>query len=301
MYEQKNQYRTILVAARTDVSHLSIASSELEDFCRKRGISGGFIATSAKTNQGIDALCERIRQQIDWDAKPTTITTETFKRVKDYVLALKADAHRKHVLVSAAQLRSSLEMMDANWRFSDAELLAAVGHLQNHGYVTLLRRSSDEQSVLLAPDLLINLASSFLLKAQANEKGLGALEEARVLHNDYHFQEVEALGEDERTTLLNAAVELFLSRNICFRESVDNQTFLIFPSLILERPPRLTENIEIVEDITYVVTGQAGRKCVRDVGSAAWLFAQFSAYQSMAQTGAVRNGTRRNLRFQIDQ
>src|SRR5947209_11030516 len=104
--------------------------------------------------------------------------------------------------------------------------------------------------------MLINLASSFLLKAQANEKGLGSLEEARALHNGYSFQEVEALGEDERYTLLNATVELFLSRNICFRESVDGQTFLIFPSLILERPPRLAENIEIVEDITYVVTGQ---------------------------------------------
>ncbi len=45
-------------------------------------------------------LLELIRQQIDWNARPATVTTETFKRIKDYVLKLKADAKRKNVLVS---------------------------------------------------------------------------------------------------------------------------------------------------------------------------------------------------------
>lgn len=253
---QQQRCRTILVAGRVDVSPLSISTNELDTFCREQGISGGFIATSAKTKAGIDALLERIRQQIDWDAKPTTITTETFKRVKDYVLKLKGDADRSKVLVNFEELRHSLEATDANWHFSDAELVGSAGHLQNHGYITILRRSSDEQSILLAPDILINLASSIMLKAQANEKGLGSLEEAGALRNDYHFQELEALSEDEHQTLLNAAVELFLNRNICFRESVDGQTFLIFPSLILERPPRLTASVDLVDDITYIVTGQ---------------------------------------------
>src|SRR5204862_6370125 len=88
-----------------------------------------------------------------------------------------------------------------------------------------------------------------------NGKGLGALEETRGLRNEYHFPEVANLGEDERDTLLNAVTELFLDRNICFRESVDNQTFLIFPSLILERSQQLIQEKELVEDMTYVVTG----------------------------------------------
>jgi len=248
--------RSVLVAARTDVSQLSISPTELEGFCRERDISGGFVATSAKTNEGIDALLARIRQQVDWDARPTTITTQTFKRIKDYVLALKADAERANVLVSPDRLRELLEETDVDWQFSDAEMMAAVGHLQNHGYVMILRRSSDEQSILLAPDLLINLAASYMLKAQSNEKGLGALEESRVLRNDYKFPEVERLSSEERDTLLNAVTELFLDHNICFRESIDNQTFLVFPSLILERPPKLVEDVPLVEDMTYVVTGQ---------------------------------------------
>jgi len=196
-----------------------------------------------------------IRQQIDWNAKPATVTTETFKRIKDFVLKLKADAKRKNLLVSQVQLRALLEATDPDWDFSDAEMMTAVGHLQNHGYVTILRRSSEEQSILLAPDVLINLAASYMSRAQSNEKGLGSLEEAQALRNEYRFPEVENLGEDERDTLLNAVTELFLDRNICFRESVDNQTFLIFPSLILERPPQLIQEKELVEDMTYIVTG----------------------------------------------
>ena len=93
----------------------------------------------------------------------------------------------------------------------------------------MLRRSSEEERILLAPDLLINLAGSFMLKAQANERGLGALDEVRVLRNEYTFREVQDLSDDERDTLLNAVTELFLKRNICFRETVDYPAFPHFP------------------------------------------------------------------------
>ena len=251
--------RTILVAARIDVSQSTFSSTELQAFCRERNIDGGFVATSAKENEGIDTLLNRIQQQIGWDEKPTTITTQTFKRMKDYILQLKANAERTHVLVSPAQLRQQLEELEAidpDWHFSDEELMGAVGHLQNHGYVTVLRHSSVEERILLAPDLLINLAASYLVKARANEKGLGALDEARVLRNEYRFPEVERLSGEERDVLLNAVTELFLKRAICFRESVDGQTFLIFPSLILERPLRMIGDTELVEDVAYIVTGR---------------------------------------------
>ena len=252
---QRHLCRAVLIAARIDVGKLSLSLPEIEAFCRERNISGGFIATSAKTSEGVNALLEIIQQQIDWDTKPPTVTTETFKRMKDYVLALKANASQRNVLVSPVQLRAELELLDRNWRFSDSELITAVGHLQNHGYVTILRLSSKEQRILLMPYVLINLAASLMLKAQSNEKGLGALDESRILRNEYKFPEVERLSSDERDILLNSVMELFLNRNICFRESVDNQTFLIFPSLILERPPHLLEDMELVEDMTYVITG----------------------------------------------
>ncbi|GAC1354272.1 MAG: hypothetical protein NVSMB38_32280 [Ktedonobacteraceae bacterium] len=248
--------RVILVAARVDVSQSSLSNAELESFCRERNISGGFVATSAKRNEGIDMLLNRIQEQIEWDAKPTTVTTQTFKRIKDYILELKVNTTHQALLVSSEQLRTQLELADTKWRFSDKELMGAVGHLQNHGYVTILRRSSTDERILLAPDLLINLAASYLFQAQANEKGLGSLEEAHVLRGEYQLPEVEGLSEEEQFIMLNAVTELFLSRNICFRESVDNQTFLIFPSLIFERPVRMIEDTELAEDMTYIVTGR---------------------------------------------
>ena len=211
--------------------------------------------TSAKTREGIDALLETIHQQTDWSAKPATVTTEAFKRIKDYVLMLKADAGRKNVLCEPRQLYTQIQRVDPNWQFTEAEMMTAVDHLQNHGYVIILRGSSGKQCILLVPDLLINLAARYMLKAQLNEKGLGALEESQVLSNMYRFPEVEHLSDAERGTLLTAVIELFLSRNICFRESVDNRTFLIFPSLIFDRPPHMIEDAKLVEDTTYIVTG----------------------------------------------
>lgn len=78
-----------------------------------------------------------------------------------------------------------------------------------------MRHSARDERILLTPDLLINLAASYLLQAQANEKGLGALDEARVLRNSYKFSQVKSLHADERAILLNAVIELFLRRNIC--------------------------------------------------------------------------------------
>ncbi len=44
-------------------------------------------------------------------------------------------------------------------------MLTAVGHLENYGYVKKLRTSNGEQRILLQPERLNNLASSFVLEA----------------------------------------------------------------------------------------------------------------------------------------
>lgn len=250
-----NPPKSVLVAARTDVSKMTISQEELEQFCHEHDISGGFIATSAKSNEGVDLLLALIRSQIDWDRKPATITTETFKQIKERVLKLKSRANQKQILLSPKELRSRLLQNRRDLDFTNAELMTAVRHLQNHGYLNIIRVSSEQEAILIAPDVLINLASSFFLKAQTNEKGLGALDEAKALSNEYSFPEVAKLNSEDQKTLLNAVTEMFLKRNICFRESIDGRAFLIFPSQILERPPQMSTTIELVEDATYVISG----------------------------------------------
>ncbi|MCY2992947.1 MAG: toll/interleukin-1 receptor domain-containing protein [Planctomycetota bacterium] len=142
------------------------------------------------------------------------------------------------------------------WRFTDAEMLTAVGHLENYGYVKRLRTSNGEQRVLLQPERLNNLASSFVLEARRNPKGLGALEEKRLLAGDYGFLELTDLHAGERDVLLDSAALLFLEHNVCFRETdpLRMEPYLVFPELInLKKPPDQEQATE--DGVAYTVSG----------------------------------------------
>jgi small GTP-binding protein len=252
--KEKDLCNSILIGARTDRGTSTLTDEEIQAYCERNGICGGYIPTSALNGEGLPELLERLKTQIPWDDMTATVTTVTFKRIKDYVLALKEKSDRKGVLVSPAELRAQLQVTDADWSFSDAEMMTAVGHLANHGYVTVLRGSNGDQSILLAPDLLANLASSIVLEARRNPRGLGVLEESRLLAGDYHFLELHDLSQDESETLLDAAAVLFLEHNLCFRETFNQQTFLVFPSLINEKRP-LDESLKTVEGASYRARG----------------------------------------------
>ena len=104
-----------------------------------------------------------MKSLIAWDDKPATVTTTTFKKIKDYVLGLKEEKSSGQIIVTPYELRTRLEATDAAWQFTDAEILTAVGNLENYGYVKRLRTSKGEQRILLQPERLNNLASSFVL------------------------------------------------------------------------------------------------------------------------------------------
>ncbi len=245
----------ILVAAQTDRGSSALTPEELSEFCQKQGIVGP-IATSAFTGVGVDELIERMKSIIPWEDKPATVTTTTFKRVKDYVLSLKAVESDGQTIVTPEELRDRLEVTDAGWQFTDAEMLTAVGHLENYGYVKRLRTSKGEQRVLLQPERLNNLASSFVLEARRNPKGLGALEEKRLLAGDYDFPELKDLPASERDVLLDSAALLFLEHHVCFRETdpLRMEPYLVFPELInLKRP--LDEDKATEDGVAYTVSG----------------------------------------------
>jgi small GTP-binding protein len=245
----------ILVAAQTDRGSCSLTPEELKAFCKKHGIVGP-ITTSALTGEGMAELVERMKSLIPWEDKAATVTTTTFKRIKDYVLGLKEAESDAKAIVTPEELRGRLEATDADWNFTDAEMLTAVGHLENYGYVKRLRTSKGEQRILLQPERLNNLASSFVLEARRNPKGLGALEEKRLLAGGYEFPELKDLPVGERDVLLDSAALLFLEHNVCFRETdpLRMEPYLVFPELInLKKPP---EEEQATEDgVAYTVSG----------------------------------------------
>ena len=251
----KSRCPIILVAAQTDRGACSLTPDELKAFCQKHGIAGP-VATSANTGFGIAELVERMQSLIPWEEKAATVTTMTFKRIKDYILGLKEAKSDGQAIVTPEELRRRLEATDAGFRFSDAEMLTAVGHLENYGYVKRLRTSKGEQRVLLQPERLNNLAASFVLEARRNPKGLGALEEKRLLTGGYNFPELNDLNEGEHEVLLDSAALLFLEHNVCFRETdpLRMEPYLVFPELINLKKP--AEEEQATEDgVAYTVSG----------------------------------------------
>jgi hypothetical protein len=190
-----------------------------------------------------------------------TVTTKVFKAIKDVVLRIIAEAHlqplmgdRIPMLLSPAELGVRILASNPELEFDHEQMLTPVGHLAKHGYVTLLRKSSQEQTILLTPSRLNNLAASFVVEARRDPKGLGVLDEGRVLAGDYPFQEVADLSLEEKQTLLDATTTIFLRNNVCFRETLGPRWLLVFPALInLKRP--VLEHVEIIEDVSYTVTG----------------------------------------------
>ncbi|MDJ0902761.1 MAG: GTP-binding protein [Xenococcus sp. MO_188.B8] len=253
---------SLLVGARMDRGGSTLSQEYLDQFCQKYGISGGYVGTSAKSGEGLDELIQQIESQIPWEEMATTVTTVTFKRIKDYVLTLKEKTDRKGVLVQPAELRQKLQSTDPDWQFTDAEMMTAVGHLETHGYVTILKSSAGESHILLTPDLLVDLASSIVLEANKQDKHpreLGAISEGELLQGNYHFDELKdelkGLEKAEKQILFDAAVLSFLEHNVCFRETFDNDTLLIFPGLIQQRRP-LEDDFPATDDVSYVVRGR---------------------------------------------
>lgn len=252
--KDKRLRNSILVGARTDRGTSTLTDDEIKAYCERNGISGGYITTSALNGDGLTELIERLKAQIPWDQMTTTVTTVTFKRIKEFVLALKEKPKRDYVQVQPNELRQQLQATDKEWEFSDAEMMTAVGHLENHGYVKVIHSSTGQHSILLAPDIMANLASSIVLEARRNPRGLGVLEEERLLRGEYPFAELNNLSEDESKILLDAVAVLFLERNLCFRETFNQQIFLVFPSLINDKRP-VDETIKIEEGASYRVKG----------------------------------------------
>jgi hypothetical protein len=244
---------TLLVAARADRGVPAIAHSDIIGFCEREHI-GGYFTTSALANTGILELLEGIRLNIPWDKLPPTTTTSTFKRIKDQVLNLKEQRGSTRSLLNATALRRQLQSDAPESEFTDAEMLAAVRHLETHGYVTQLRRTNGDPVILLDPNWLVNLASSIVLEARRHERGLGLLDEERLIGGDYNFPELTELSVQDRSALLDGAVRLFLRHNLCFRENINDRSCLVFPSLINEKRPT-TGEVGWIDDAVYRVRG----------------------------------------------
>lgn len=252
----------ILVAARVDRGHPVLTDDELAAFCKRQGIAGGWIATSAREETGLDELLARMKEAIPWDDKPVITTDAVFKQIKDFVLSLKESSSRTKIIFTAMELREAIQKKRGKSATSlktltDTQVLTAVKNLSSQGFVRMLTLSSGEERILLVPELMNNLAASMVLEARRNARGLGAVEESRLFDNSYCFRELENLADHDKDLLLDGTIEAFLANRLsyrCFREHAGEIKLLIFPDLMnLKKPQRddlVTEN-----GASYILTG----------------------------------------------
>jgi len=275
---------TLLVAARADRGTPTLTANEIEAFRAHHGMSG-YVVTSAKNDNdpGVLELIEKIKAALPWDRLTATTTTRTFKGIKEHVLKLK-ESDDATLLVSPEELRRQLEASDPEWQFTNAEMMTAIGHLENHGYVAVLRRANGEHAILLTPDLLVNLASSIVLEARRHERGLGLLDEARLLAGDYRFPELDALNEPDRSALLDAAASLFLRRNLCFREKPERSNLPRFP-IIDQRKAAARDRYRVGRRLLPGL-GRS-RNSVRGIGRPTRLHEPLPQRRPLAKSGAV--------------
>jgi len=101
----------------------------------------------------------------------------------------------------------------------------------------------------------VTLACSIALLADKHSRELGAVSETELLQGKHSFEELAGLSQSERQILLDAAILRFLEHNICFRETLNDDNLLIFPSLIKQKRP-LQDDLPATDDIYYVVRGR---------------------------------------------
>jgi len=156
-----------------------------------------------------------------------------------------------------AQLRRRLNTAQVG-RFSDEELLNSLRALESYGYVRLLGSSPSELRALLAPALFDELAASFVGHARKNDRGLGALDEDRVLSRDYDFEELNGLTDSQKDLLVQSVRVAFVEGRLavrCHRELVGSTRLMIFPELVTLKRPIEPDAFDCLDDVAYNVTG----------------------------------------------
>lgn len=257
-YRKGGSCPSILVATKIDRGGPTITEQEIEDFCRIRGITGGYVATSAETGKGIDELLRLMQKQLNWDNLTTNTTTSVFQSIKNFVHKLKElyiECKDHDILLDKSDFINKLSDEYPNKQFDIDEIIGNLKYLEIHNHIRVLQTVDSNEKILLMPELLNNLAASFVLTARSDPQGLGSLEEHRVIHNEYDFKELVSLKTEDQNILLDGAISLLVEKNICYRKSLGSNSYLVFPELINQKKPKTAETFNEEEGPTYFISG----------------------------------------------
>lgn len=208
-----------LVAARTDVSTLTVTDERMKAFASELGFQAAF-RTSALTGEGVKELLQQIENAIDWEKLPLTVSERLFKQMKEFIVNQKQNGH---VLKTVTDIMQQFRIMYPESSFNDNDCHTAIENVESHD---LVKRLSFCGYVLLQPELLDNYASAMAVAAREQPDGLGFLEEQAAREGNFKFGSLERVQEDEEYVILQAVVELFITKEL----AILDEGKLVFPS-----------------------------------------------------------------------
>jgi len=208
-----------LVAARTDVSTLTVTDERMKAFASELGFQAAF-RTSALTGEGVKELLQQIENAIDWEKLPLTVSERLFKQMKEFIVNQKQNGH---VLKTVTDIMQQFRIMYPEASFNDNDCHTAIENVESHD---LVKRLSFCDYVLLQSELLDNYASAMAVAAREQPDGLGFLEEQAAREGNFKFGSLERVQEDEEYVILQAVVELFITKEL----AILDEGKLVFPS-----------------------------------------------------------------------
>jgi small GTP-binding protein len=224
-----NEVQKILVAARVDVGGVRMTAVDIDGYCKAHDYTAHF-ATSAETNEGCDELRAAIIAAIPWERLPRTVSPEIFKRIKDFLTAIRVG---NRILVREADLRAEFNaQVDADSAPTEDEFRTVIGHVETAG---LIKHLSFGDFILLKPELLNAYASDIVDSARRHPDGLGAVRKAEVLDGRIPLKDEGGLKASDKIFLLHATVELFLRLGLALEQDGN----LVFPSKFNQQMPPL--------------------------------------------------------------
>lgn len=222
-----NEVQKILVAARVDVGGVRMAGGDIDAYCKTHDYLAHF-ATSAETNAGCDELRAAVLAAIPWERLPRTVSPEIFKRIKDFLTAVRIG---NRILVRESDLRVEFNThSSADDAPTEDEFRTVIGHVETVG---LIKHLSFGDFILLKPELLNAYASDIIDSARRHPDGLGAVRKADVLEGSIFFKDAGGLKVSDKIFLLHATVELFLRLGL----SLEQDGNLVFPSKFNQQMP----------------------------------------------------------------
>jgi class 3 adenylate cyclase len=236
-----NDVQKILVAARVDVGGVRLTAGDIEAQLTEHGYLAHF-ATSAETGDECDELRAAIMAAIPWDKLPRTSSPEVFKRIKDFLAAVRQG---ERVLVREPDLRAEFDRQEgAEGAPTEAEFRTVIGHVETAG---LIKRLSFGDLVLLKPELLNGYASDIVDAARRHPDGLGAVRKSDVLDGRIRLKEEGGLTPSDRIFLLHATVELFLRLGLALEQDGN----LVFPSKFNRQMPPLAADPSVEVEFAF--------------------------------------------------